>query len=243
MASRCDRSSEILYTWAEQSDFAEPFVDKALGQEPRGRYHRLRGRGRRRRWWRRFLGRTGSSTPSLTASSAATSSESRCSRRSNPMTSPACAAASTTSLELSPVEHRHKLETEIVASLPAVDRRGRLQRQRCHTPCSSGHVHPHRPALLAVSNRARLRKRRGRAGVCRRPLATRQVGRHSRCVSVAAIWPANLQDAISTQQGDNLPLKIAIWFRLPLQVPLIWFALQSGRSKSVTTGEDVNRAA
>jgi uncharacterized membrane protein len=53
-----------------------------------------------------------------------------------------------------------------------------------------------------------------------------------------AIWPANLQDAISTQQGDNLPLKIAIWFRLPLQVPLIWFALQSGRSKSDTTGED-----
>jgi phosphoserine aminotransferase len=26
MAWRCDRSSEILYTWAEQSDFAEPFV-------------------------------------------------------------------------------------------------------------------------------------------------------------------------------------------------------------------------
>ncbi len=29
MASRCDRSSEILYTWAEQSDFADPFVAKA----------------------------------------------------------------------------------------------------------------------------------------------------------------------------------------------------------------------
>jgi phosphoserine aminotransferase len=27
-ASRCDRSSEILYTWAEQSDFARPFVEK-----------------------------------------------------------------------------------------------------------------------------------------------------------------------------------------------------------------------
>ncbi|HEY1829765.1 MAG TPA: phosphoserine transaminase [Acidimicrobiales bacterium] len=26
-ASRCDRSSEILYTWAEQSDFAQPFVE------------------------------------------------------------------------------------------------------------------------------------------------------------------------------------------------------------------------
>lgn len=27
-ASRCDRSAEILYTWAEQSDFAVPFVEK-----------------------------------------------------------------------------------------------------------------------------------------------------------------------------------------------------------------------
>jgi len=25
--SRCDRSAEILYTWAEQSDFARPFVE------------------------------------------------------------------------------------------------------------------------------------------------------------------------------------------------------------------------
>jgi len=28
MATRCDRSAEILYTWAEQSDFATPFVEK-----------------------------------------------------------------------------------------------------------------------------------------------------------------------------------------------------------------------
>ena len=29
MASRCDRSAEILYTWAEQSGFATPFVERA----------------------------------------------------------------------------------------------------------------------------------------------------------------------------------------------------------------------
>ena len=29
MAARCDRSAEILYTWAEQSDFATPFVDRS----------------------------------------------------------------------------------------------------------------------------------------------------------------------------------------------------------------------
>jgi phosphoserine aminotransferase len=27
-AARCDRSAEILYTWAEQSDFAQPFVER-----------------------------------------------------------------------------------------------------------------------------------------------------------------------------------------------------------------------
>jgi phosphoserine aminotransferase len=26
--ARCDRSAEILYTWAEQSDFARPFVER-----------------------------------------------------------------------------------------------------------------------------------------------------------------------------------------------------------------------
>ena len=85
--SRCDRSAEILYTWAEQSDFATPFVEKpsershvvgtidfvdAVDAAP----------------WRRFCGPTGSSTPSPTASSAATSCGSRCSRRSSPTTSP-----------------------------------------------------------------------------------------------------------------------------------------------------------
>ena len=33
-AGRCDRSAEILYTWAEQSDFARPFVE-----DPRHRSH------------------------------------------------------------------------------------------------------------------------------------------------------------------------------------------------------------
>ncbi len=54
-------------------------------------------------------------------------------------------------------------------------------------------------------------------------------------VLLAAIWPANLQDAITTQHGDNLTMKILVWIRFPLQIPLIWFALQSGRTK--TTGQ------
>jgi uncharacterized membrane protein len=43
------------------------------------------------------------------------------------------------------------------------------------------------------------------------------------------IWPANLQMAINAQRGDDLATKIEDWIRLPLQIPLIWCAWQSGR--------------
>ena len=49
-------------------------------------------------------------------------------------------------------------------------------------------------------------------------------------VLLVAIWPANLQNAITAQHGNNLTLKALTWFRFPLQIPLIWFALQSGRA-------------
>jgi uncharacterized membrane protein len=50
-------------------------------------------------------------------------------------------------------------------------------------------------------------------------------------VLLAAIWPANLQDALTAQQGHDLTAKVLDWVRFPLQIPLIWFALQSGRSQ------------
>jgi len=43
---RCDRSAEILYTWAERSDSPSPSW-RSRGPQPRGRDHRLRGRDRR----------------------------------------------------------------------------------------------------------------------------------------------------------------------------------------------------
>jgi len=46
-----------------------------------------------------------------------------------------------------------------------------------------------------------------------------------------AIWPANLQMAINAQRGDVLATKVEDWIRLPLQIPLIWCALQSGRRR------------
>jgi uncharacterized membrane protein len=60
-------------------------------------------------------------------------------------------------------------------------------------------------------------------------------------VLLVAVWPANLQDAITTQHGANVALKIAIWFRLPLQIPLIWFALHSGRQRAAPAESSVGR--
>jgi uncharacterized membrane protein len=50
-------------------------------------------------------------------------------------------------------------------------------------------------------------------------------------VLLVIIWPANLQDAITSQLGHNLSSQVIGWVRLPLQIPLIWFALQSGTTR------------
>ena len=56
---------------------------------------------------------------------------------------------------------------------------------------------------------------------------------YAAAVLLLVLWPANLQDAITTQQGHAVTTKVLTWFRLPLQIPLIWFALQSGRTRAV----------
>jgi uncharacterized membrane protein len=45
------------------------------------------------------------------------------------------------------------------------------------------------------------------------------------------IWPANLQMAITAQEGHDVGRQIVYWVRMPLQIPLIWCALQSGRTR------------
>ncbi len=55
-ASRCDRSAEILYTWAEQSGFARPFVENPADRSHVVGHHRLRGCGRRGGRRRRVAG-------------------------------------------------------------------------------------------------------------------------------------------------------------------------------------------
>ena len=47
-------------------------------------------------------------------------------------------------------------------------------------------------------------------------------------VLLVIIWPANLQDAITAQNGPDLTTQLIDWIRFPLQIPLIWFALCSG---------------
>ena len=49
---------------------------------------------------------------------------------------------------------------------------------------------------------------------------------------LATIWPANLQAAMTAQHSGNQATKVLTWIRLPLQIPLICFALQSGRYRS-----------
>jgi uncharacterized membrane protein len=52
-----------------------------------------------------------------------------------------------------------------------------------------------------------------------------------------AIWPANLQAAITAQVGHHLTDQVVSWVRFPLQIPLIWFALQSGRTEATERSE------
>jgi uncharacterized membrane protein len=67
-------------------------------------------------------------------------------------------------------------------------------------------------------------------------------------VLLIVVWPANLQDAITAQNGHNLATQVIDWVRFPLQIPLIWFALQSGtrpspNAKSARSGRVTSRHA
>jgi len=57
-------------------------------------------------------------------------------------------------------------------------------------------------------------------------------------VLLIVIWPANLQDSITAQQGRDLTTQVLLWVRFPVQVPLVWFALQSGRDRTTPVPSD-----
>jgi uncharacterized membrane protein len=58
---------------------------------------------------------------------------------------------------------------------------------------------------------------------------------YAAAVLLLVLWPANLQDAITTQDGHDVVATVVTWLRLPLQIALIWFALQSGRKRTVAS--------
>ena len=55
-------------------------------------------------------------------------------------------------------------------------------------------------------------------------------------VLLLAVWPANLQEAVTAQQGHDVTTQILTWVRFPLQIPLISFALQSGPNRTTPSG-------
>ena len=95
-AGRCDRSAEILYTWADNSDFATPFVAREQDRSHVVGTIDFDDADRRRHGGRRPAGQRHRRHRALPQARAATSSGSPCSRPSTPRTSPRCAPASTT---------------------------------------------------------------------------------------------------------------------------------------------------
>ncbi len=52
-------------------------------------------------------------------------------------------------------------------------------------------------------------------------------------ILLVAVFPANVTVALNTAADPNSSrlARFAAWMRLPLQVPLVWAALQAGRSR------------
>lgn len=46
-------------------------------------------------------------------------------------------------------------------------------------------------------------------------------------LTLLAVWPANIWYAFDQLGSDNTALTVAAWVRLPLQIPLLWWAWKS----------------
>jgi uncharacterized membrane protein len=91
------------------------------------------------------------------------------------------------------------------------------------------HFLPHATGLVYASGVAELICA---AGLWRR---ARWAGIAS-AILLLCIWPANLQDSITAQQGHDLTSQVLLWLRFPVQIPLIWLALQSGHGRGTGSG-------
>ena len=120
----------------------------------------------------------------------------------------------------SPSGRRHQWAPKTVAALFLVSGTVHLVRPSVFEPLIPTAL-PNATGIVYASGVAEL--------VCAGGLLARQ--RWAGPASVAlllAVWPGNLQMAISATQSDGIASlqTIATWLRLPLQIPLIWMALQ-----------------
>jgi uncharacterized membrane protein len=89
------------------------------------------------------------------------------------------------------------------------------------------HVLPFHVALVEVSGVAEL--------VCAVGLWRRdRWAGVAAAVLLLAIWPANLQDALTMRHGHDTTATVLTWVRFPLQIPLIWCALGAGTPRGAT---------
>ena len=64
--------------------------------------------------------------------------------------------------------------------------------------------------------------------LCLRAAEPTALGGPASAVLLLAVWPGNLQMALdaTSDHGLSSPQAVLSWARLPLQVPLVWMALQ-----------------
>ncbi len=61
---------------------------------------------------------------------------------------------------------------------------------------------------------------------------TRRFGAYATAALFVAVFPANVQMALDSLHGDSATFRAIAWLRLPLQLPLIWWALRYRRERT-----------
>ena len=67
---------------------------------------------------------------------------------------------------------------------------------------------------------------------------TRRVGGWASAALFLAVFPANVQMALDSGRG-SAAYRAATWARLPLQLPLVWWAAAVGRRASESVSEPI----
>ena len=63
-------------------------------------------------------------------------------------------------------------------------------------------------------------------------VSTRRAAAYGLVALAIAVWPANWYMAIAADRFASLGPAWALWARVPLQIPLVWWLVNIGRSGS-----------